>query len=198
MADLDSIDVCLKCLTPVEGSWVCPTCGSKLKRMASLAFETVRILRGKGWNPISCKLSGYSGKKGVVVVFDGYSPGRGVHGEMRCQLDKENRPVCSTWRERSGVSAYREAYEWADEASTLRRNLPFNRMLCQQCAPQHDSVWFHGTVECPCAGLLGSSKPGATGPHEFERGFPEKCVYLAEQVMTRPEVAQSLGVRLDE
>ena len=198
MADWDWIDVCLNCMTPVEKFRRCPLCEGKIKRISSLAFETLRMLRDKGYKPLSCRLLGFGKNKSVAVVFDGYSPGRGVHGEMHCQLDKENRAVCSTWRVKGGSQAYREAHEWSQETTPLKRNLPFNRELCCKCSEQHSVEWLHGVCQCPRAGLLGSEKPGATGPYEFERGLPHDCLYLAEQVMTRHKVAASLDVELEK
>lgn len=197
MADLDYIDICLECLIPVEGKRKCPNCNNKLTRIASLAFETMRILKDKGWKPTSCNLHGYGSNRTVSISFDGHTPSRGVHGEMRCQLNEKDGAVCSTWREKTTVGAYREAHEWADEASTFKHDLPFNLDLCSKCSVQHPVEWLHGICQCPCAGLVGSEKPGATGPYGFYRGFPEKCIYLAEQVMTRHKVAISLGVVLE-
>ena len=194
MAELDWIDICVGCMVPVEKSRRCPLCGADLRRICSLGFETMRTLRGKGYKPVSCKLHGFAKNKSVVVVFDGYSPGRGVHGEMRCQLDDDNRAVCSTWRERGKTESYRQAYEWAQEANPLSRNLPFNRELCEKCGLQDDVQWLHGTCQCPCAGLLDSDKPGSRGPHEFWKGFPDGCFYLAEQVMTRERVVRACGM----
>ncbi len=198
MADLYFIDVCFECLTPVERCRRCPVCGGNLKRICSFGFETMMILSNKGYKPISCRLLGYGRNKGVMLVFSGHSPGCGVHGEMKMQLDEENLAVCSTWKHnRDSTAAYRKAYEWSQEAMELKSALPFNRKLCSKCGPQHDVEWLHGVCQCPSAGLLGSDKHGATGPHEFGSGLPKACFYLAEQVMTRHEVARTFGVELN-
>jgi len=192
MADLDWIDICPQCFVPVEGCRKCPQCGEKLKRIASLGFEMMRILRDKGWKPIEFKLTGYGKNRGVSVVFDGQSPGRGVHGEMRCQLTEEGLPVCTTWRERGSVGSYREAYEWAQEASTFRNNFPFNRSLCEMCTEQFDANWLHGNCMCP------ETEPDVMSDgkalREFARGLPDRCLYLVEQTITRPERERELGL----
>jgi len=196
MADTDSVSICFDCMIPVEGCRRCPLCRGSLKRIGSLGFEILRKLKRKGYKPVSCKFLGYSGNREVSIEFDGYSPGRGVHGEMRPQLSKEGRPTCTTWRVKSKLEVYREADEWVEESTEFSRQLPFNRDLCSLCAEQFDVEWFHGRCRCPCAGLLDSDKPGATGPHEFWKGLPDRCIYLAEQVMTRPDIIRSLGLEV--
>ena len=190
MANLDFIDVCVDCFMPIEGLKRCPDCGGRTERINSLALEIIRTLKDKQYKPLSCCVLGYGNNKCVSVVFDGHSPGRGVHLEMNTQIDKDGRIACST-RLGAGV-LHSVVYEWAVEAPELSRALPFNRSFCEMCAPQSEVLWLGGVCNCPCNAQSGRD----TGDREFGHGFPERCPYLAEQVMTKHRVAESLGVEM--
>lgn len=196
MADLDvSLWVCEDCLSPVEGSSRCPACGGCLFMCDPLAFQIWRTLFERGWQVESIKVRGHSSDKNVAVTFRDISPGYSGVNRMQCQLTEDQKPVCVTSLRQPKVAAFRHTYEWAMEAPVLRDAVPFNRMVCELCTDQHDVEWLHGQCSCPCAGLLGSDKPGATGPHWFSKGFPRKCPYIAEQLMTKQDRVDELAAK---
>ena len=185
---VDNIDMCMKCAVAVEGlRMICPRCGGKLKRVDSMAFQAMVILRRKGYSPVEVKSRGIGKEKVVVVRFEGFSPGRGVHNEMKCTME-DGLAVCSTlsWNQRA--NRYETLLDWAREACNLERRVPYNRELCERCCEQPDEKWMHGICSCPAKGMIGSSKPGPFGDIEMRKLFPKKCLYLVEQTVTQEEL----------
>lgn len=188
---MDSIDMCMSCGIAVEKGRKCPRCKAKLARVESRVFQAIMTLRDKGYVPVMVKRIGSSKSKAIKIWFDGYSAGCGVHGEMDVGFENDM-PTCSTkpWSSREPYSLL---VEWADEASSLERKVPFNRGLCKRCAKQKDDDWYAGICNCPVVS-------GVEQDLEFEHGIPEKCTYLTEQTVTaegiKKEFLEGISERL--
>jgi len=178
MTLFDSVDMCLACAVPVEGSRKCPECGGKLTRVDARAFQSVVVLTRKGYRVVRIRSLGTGKNKFLKLWFRGQSPGPGVHGEMKCTYDK-GMPACETkpWEARD---RFGKVKEWADEATELLARVPFNRDLCKRCARQDDARWYGGTCKCPMVPNM-----------DFEMGLPDKCTYLVEQQVTREDVKRN-------
>ena len=197
MADLDWIYFCWTCMAPVEGCRKCPQCKGDLRRMVSTCLVSVLQLHEKGWNIIWCRLEDIGAKQTVSAGFSGHSPGKMKGCHIRTfyrQGEGKQEPVgtCCTSRRTGG---FRDFYDWACKVPTFADSVPFNRKFCERCHEQHDDDWFHGSCHCPAS--RGDVNPGGIGHHEFRDGLPDKCFYVAEQVMTRPEVLRDLGLTQD-
>jgi len=188
MAKADSVDMCMKCALAVDMGILCPECGDGLTRLDSRAFQAVLIIRRRGWKPVKVKSKGIGKEKVVVVLFDGYSPGCGIHGEMKTRLE-HGKAACVTipWR---SSSRFKNLLEWAEEVREPPSRVPFNRELCEKCHGQSDAKWLHGICDCPRAGLLDDEEAVGTIPREFGKGIPRNCLYIVEQTVTRDDVKE--------
>ena len=183
-----TVDMCMNCAVAAEGTRMkCPLCGEGMARVDSRAFQAMVLLRRKGYRPVDVKKRGFGKEKSIVVRFKGFSPGTGVHGEMKLSME-DGLAVCSTksWDARRGH--YQRLLEYVEEAERLESRVPYNRDLCSQCQNQYDEKWMHGVCSCPRLGMPGSSKPGPFGDTDMRKLLPKKCLYLVEQTVTRDEI----------
>ncbi len=183
MADASTVIACPRCWIPTSTLLNCPDCGTKLRVVNSLSLAAMHILVQKGYKPIKCTTRGYGKGKKVAVVFEGMSPGPGVHHEMICDIER-GRPVCITarWQGSSSMNCFRAVHEWAFEVHH-GPSTKFNREMCERCAEQPDKLWLHGAVRCVACG----DDFDKMRQHEMNDGIPEKCVYAAEHVVTMHE-----------
>jgi len=179
MALFDHVDMCMSCGKSFEKTRFCPECDEKLTRVDPRAFQALVTLRGKGYRPVKVASRGISKDKTIVVFFEGYSPGMGVHGEMQIGFE-DGMATCATkpW----GKGIWEKLAEWTLEASFAAYRVPFDRGLCKLCDEQDDAKWLNGVCRCP-QGMLVMDR-------EFHEGLPEKCLYLVEQTMTRESIEE--------
>ena len=170
MDSLGTISVCEKCLREVCVG-LCSVCGKSPVRMSPLLLATFRVLRAKGWvvkqwSVIDEVTNGYI----VGLRFFLFAPPPVVPIVPDV---KSMEPWVLSGEQWVGISiAYGQLYKWARQAPIFV--VPFAQDFCDLCK-QQGADWHFSRCRCPVGkGMF----------HRFADGYPEKCAYAVEQVLT--------------
>ena len=180
MADLDIITICKKCLHPVERLILCPVCGVETKKVYSVLLATLRKLRVKGWivEDWTEKWGDDAGDGfGIRLRFRNFAPPMSatVVPEIR-----DLRPWVLSMHEQNVMTAYRNLYNWARDVPVFA--VPFAQDFCDMCR-QQGADWYFSRCYCP-ANEVKIAFTKHNHIRLFADGYPEKCAYAVEQVMT--------------
>jgi hypothetical protein len=187
MADVDDINVCPKCLHPVELLIACPDCKEPVGKMPSLLLQTLRILRTKGWVVESWERNGIDGPdfrlKLTFFMFAPPSHGEGdtllLQGIAKIGIELQNLKPSILAFGSSFLRAARNLYEWTVGVPCFA--LPFGQDLCDLCRQQAGD-WYFSRCVCP---ERWSSPIRDDKLVQFARGIPEWCIYADAQVVTK-------------
>ena len=176
MSDLEDIRVCEKCLKKRDVE-VCPKCNKTTVVMPSILLATLRVLKAKGWVVCEwkkelCSDEDYS----VRLRFKFFAP----PPEFPVVPDITNiEPWLLTFK--AGVRAkeqvYRALYQWAAIAPEFM--VPFAQDFCDLCK-QQGADWYFSRCRCP----INRARAEGGQYRNFGDGYPEKCVYIVEQIIT--------------
>ena len=176
MADIDDINVCGKCLHPVDSLIVCPDCERPVEKMPSLLLQTLRILRLKGWIVEKWEQRDDADVR-LKLTFYLFAPpsypdviARWPRSSIVVELENLKPSILAL-----GDSLFHESknlYDWAVRVPNFA--LPFGQDLCDLCRQQAGD-WYFSLCNCPVV----------KGWIQFARGIPERCVYADAQVVTK-------------